>query len=545
MQAMYTGHIARTEWRWLFLVSLTLILTAFLPFMAIAVRNSPTSDWLFMGTLHQYHTHVAYLVRMEQGSLGNWLTHFQYTPEPHASAFLQPIYVLLGQLSRFTILSTIIVFHVARLSAALFMYIALYQLAASIWVRVRTRRIFFVVATVGAGFGWLVTLATGEILTPDMTLAQMYPFFGMLVNVHYPLTIACLALLAAVFIIAFRPGVEDSPSVQNTGALVVLLSLALIFLYPEALLPFGTAVAASVLLHWYGSRRFTERELRWGLWLLVPTAPVAAYYLLTLRINPAVVEWVQQKATLTPNPVMFVIGIGLPLMIALPGIVRAARRLERDGDRFMLLWLVAMLIWAYLPLDVRSEALAGFMLPIAYFAARAMEDVWLERLRRGTRRWAYTLAVPIMALTHLFTLFVPIAPLLVTNQDSSGMVLEADYLQAFKWLNTRTAQDDVVLAAPDDVSAWLPYWAETRVVYGHPEETLQAAQRRADTRQWYQLTDPEHPLCMGLLRNADYQVRYVLWGHREKYYGGGACLEALEWVITFGRVSIYRLPVNS
>lgn len=541
---MYTGHIARTEWRWLFLVSLTLILAAFVPFMAAAVRSNPASDWRFMGTLHQYHTSVAYLVRMEQGSTGNWLTHFQFTPEPHPSALIQPIYALLGQISRFTILSTTIVFHVARLSAALFMYMALYQLAASIWVRVRTRRIFFVIATIGSGFGWLVALLTRETPTPDLTVSQAYPFFATLVNVHYPLTIACLALLAAVFIIAFRPGVEDSPGVQNTGALVVVMSLAVIFLYPEALLPIGIAVGASILIHWFQTRRFSERELRWGLWLLIPPAPVAAYYFITLRNNPAVAEWIQQKARMTPDPLMMIAGIGLPLLIALPGMFRAARRFERDGDRFMLLWLLAMLVLAYLPLDVRTEALAGLMLPVAYFGARAMEDVWLDRLRRGQRRWAYTFAVPLLALTHIFVLIVPIAPILVTNRDSSGMVLEVDYLQAFQWLKFRTASDDVVLAAPDNVSAWLPYWAGTRVIYGHPYETLNAGQRLADARAWYRSRDATQPVCRSLLEQSGYKVSYVLWGPREQQYGDGACRALLNLVISFGRVEIYAVDVN-
>jgi hypothetical protein len=46
-------------------------------------------------------------------------------------------------------------FHVARVFASLFMYVALYQLAASIWSRVRARRVFFVVASIGAGLGSL------------------------------------------------------------------------------------------------------------------------------------------------------------------------------------------------------------------------------------------------------------------------------------------------------------------------------------------------------------------------------------------------------
>lgn len=41
-----------------------------------------------------------------------------------------------------------------------------------------------------------------------------------------------------------------------------------------------------------------------------------------------------------------------------------------------------------------------------------------------------------------------------------------------------------MLASPV-VSAWIPGWAETRVVYGHPDETLNAAVKRQQVLDWY------------------------------------------------------------
>src|SRR5690242_429673 len=105
MQTTYTGYVPRAEWRWVALVSLTLILIAFAPFVAITLRNNPETNWRFLGLLHRFQTNTAYLARMEQGAEGQWLVHFWHTPEAHSSALIQPVYPLLGQVARLTTLS--------------------------------------------------------------------------------------------------------------------------------------------------------------------------------------------------------------------------------------------------------------------------------------------------------------------------------------------------------------------------------------------------------------------------------------------------------
>jgi hypothetical protein len=533
----------RSEWRWVALVSLTLIGMAFAPFMLIAFRNTSTTNWQFMGLLHDYHQSVAYLTRMNQGAEGLWLTHFQYTPEPHLSALVQPLYPLLGQLSRVTsaILPTTFVFHLARLGAAFFMYITLYQLAASIWMKVRTRRIFFIVAALGSGLGWMVAITSGNVTTLDLTVPQAFPFFSTLVNIHYPLTVACLALLAAILIVEFRPGATHLPSVNNGAIMLVMLSLALAFLQPEALLPLGIAVTGSIAVVWYQQKSYPEREVRWAVWLLVPALPVVAYYWLTLLANPVVSGWVAQKAHLTPTLFELVIGLGLPLLIALPGIGRAVRYFEADGDRFMLLWFAAMTVCLYLPVNLREECLIGYLVPLAYFAARASEDTWLPRIVRRWRRYVYILLIPLLSLSSLLVLFVPITPIVAYNTDSYGMLLEPDYGQAFIWLREQIYREEVILAAPDDVSAWVPVWTGGRVIYGHPSETVYAEEQRTMALTWYQITDADDPRCVSLLVQPNYQVIFVLDGPRERQLGRSACLANLRFAASFGQVNIYTI----
>src|SRR5688500_8825855 len=145
----YTGFVTRSEWRWVFLVSITLLLFSFTPFIAIAILNPPNANWQFMGAIHDHQDSAASMARIRQGLEGQMLVQFAHTPEQHTGALIHPIYALLGQLSRLTIPSPILWFHLGRMIVSLFMYVAIYQLGASIWVKINTRQIFFVIASIG------------------------------------------------------------------------------------------------------------------------------------------------------------------------------------------------------------------------------------------------------------------------------------------------------------------------------------------------------------------------------------------------------------
>src|SRR5664279_1437807 len=253
MQSRQTVHIMSAEWRWVILVGIALVLLAFSPLVWVALRGTP--GWQFMGVLHNYGDGATYISKMRLGYEGSWLVYFQDTPELHSGAFIQVIYLLLGQLSRLIAVPPIVMFHVARVGAALFMYVAIYQLGATIWMRVRARRIFFVIAVLGAGLGWLFAGPLNDTAFPDFAIPEAFSLYSTFMNVHFPLTIACLALLIGLFITAYRPGAEEDRSVDSSWPLASLLSVALAFLYPQALVPIGAALILYVGIVWGQDRR--------------------------------------------------------------------------------------------------------------------------------------------------------------------------------------------------------------------------------------------------------------------------------------------------
>lgn len=531
MQSRQVVHIMSAEWRWVILVGSALVLVAFSPLVWVALRG--TADWQFMGVLHNFLDGATYISKMHLGYDGNWLVYFQHTPELHSGAFIQVIYLLLGQLSRLISIPPIVLFHVARVGAALFMYVALYQLGATIWTRVRARRVFFLIAALGAGLGWLLGLVLQDTTFPDLTMPEAFPLYSTFMNVHFPLTIACLALLMGLFITAYRPGAETDPTIDASWPLASALSVALSLLYPQALVPIGAALTLYVASVYWSSRALPLRLIRWLLAVILPAIPFAAYYFITVMYNPAMAIWNAQNVTTSPSPIILLLGFGIPLLVALPGLYRGVRRFERDGDRLMLLWLACSVVAMYLPLNVQRRFGVGLMIPIAYFAVRAIEDVWLKHINRRMRNYVFALFFPLISISQFLMLFWPILPAITGYpQAAKGIFLERDYPIAFQWLETRTTDTDVVLASPL-ASAWIPGWSGARVVYGHPYETLEADEKRQQVLDWY----AGNADCRALIDT--YGVRYVIYGPEEALMGHPDCLTELRLVEQVGNVAVY------
>ncbi|MGB7339777.1 MAG: hypothetical protein WBC91_12860 [Phototrophicaceae bacterium] len=540
MQTDYTGFVDRSEWRWVFSVSVTLVLMTLIPFILVAVLSKSPLDNQFMGALHDVEDSAAAMARMQQGIKEGVLLDFLYSPQQQDLIIIHPLYAFLGQLTTFTQLPVTIMFHVLRIFVSLFMYISIYYLGAKIWMKVRPRRIFFVLTSLSSGFGWIIALLFSRNETPilvDLTIPQIFPLYASAANIHYPLAIACVALICAIIIPVLRPGQLIRPSVQNGGIIVFFASLLLAFVYPDALLPLGLAYTLNVGINWWLQKRINRYEWYWGLWILVPSLPIIMYDVLIMANNPYVASWIRQRGDANPSILMLVLGLGLTFIIALPGLSRAVRRFEPDGDRLMLLWLLAMIITFYLPLQLNQYLLLGLMLPIAYFATRAIEDFWFQSIRRVHRSKVYLIIFPFLILSQLVWLFLPVYPAIAGWQGINSTILQNEYGDALRWLRQQESETTVVVLASPDVSLWIPARTGNHVVYGHPDETFNADQALTDVIRWYQQEDASVTQCQSLIDQ--YHVHYVMYGIREQGIGAGACTDNLTPIATFESITIY------
>lgn len=541
MRVSYSSYIARSEWHWLVAVAALIVTLTALPVLITSLLVTTHPSLEFMGAVHHTPLVAADLSRMFQGGSGQILTFFRHTAEPHLPVFVQPIYALLGSVAAFTGIPHAVIYHVGRILASLFTAVALYHLGANIWVKVRARRVFFVVAWLGGGIGLFWLLVDSSARPVDITLPAAYPFYAALVSIDLPLSIGFIALIVSVFINVLRPGFREGPTINNGGVTLMLSSLALALLHPAALLPLMGAFMLCVTLDWISQRQLVVNEWRWVLWSVVPALPIAAYLAATFSANPVVSLWLSQEYQ-APYTLGDILGSNIViLLVAIPALWRAVRSFARDTDRLMLLWLLSVVLLGAFAPRFSINFMIALTLPLAYFATRAIDSTWLERIQRSWQRWVYVAASLLLALTPLFIAFSPLVPILENVQNSTA-ILPTAYREALGWIDGQTSRSVVILASPT-VSAWIPSMSRHRVVYGHPTETIFAAARRSDVLEWYRRADQTDCDLLATQQRSTlggFYVEYALVGPLERQLGAAACTARWALVHSVDGVDVYQ-----
>ncbi len=553
MQRVTAPDISSAEWRWVSIFSGLLVAITLLPYAWAFAIDSPNNNWQFMGILANPQDGASYLSKIREGARGDWLYTMTYTPEPYSGAAFHEFYILLGHLSRLLGLSPLLMFHIARLVTGFAMYVSIYHLGAVIWPRVRPRRLFFVLVGVGSGLGWLgllfLTHPTGAVgatwLPTDLWIYESIPFIATFANPHFPLAIALITLLAATFVMVFRPGFNTEPTMSNGGLSVALVTIALCFAQPQGWVPIAAALCAYIAVLIWRTRHIPRLELKWVALVILPAVPIFIYYMAIVRENAALRIWNDQNQTPSPSPFLYILGFGLLLLVGIPGMWRAVRHFERDGDRFMLIWLIVNVIGLYsavpfrllslsvpTPFNLERRLTIGLIIPIVYFTVRALEDYWLHRI---SPKWRYPALIALIVFvipSNVLSLGIPLVGVLRPEAGiESYQVLPVGYVHAIQWLNANAERGRVVLAAPRP-SLWVPAYSDMRVVYGHPYETLYADRKLKEVNAWYKGED-----CTKLITR--YQVDYVL----NDTLSDGAnspCVKNLgEPVAVFENVAVY------
>ncbi len=557
----YNPLITSEEWRWIIIASGLLAALTLVPYAWALASNNNAVDAEFMGMLANPKDGATYLAKMEQGYRGDILFHLPYTPEPHSGAAINLYYLILGHLARLTGQSALVIYHVARVLGGLFMFIALYQFGAAVWTRERPRRLFFGLAGLGSGLSWLFLVLSPEgfldvasnRLPPDLTMPEAYPLYAVYTNPHFPLAIGLLALIGSIYIQVFRPGTQEHPTLYNQGIILILASVLLAIVQPQALVPIGVTLGVYLVVRYVRTRKLPRHEAIWSLLLWAPAAPFVAYYFAITQINPAIAAWSEQNVTLSPPFYYYVIGFAPLLLVALPGLVRAVRKFEPDGDQIVLTWLAVNALLLYAPLNLQRRLVIGLILPLTYFAVRGIEDYWSLTVPQRAQRIVLILLFVFLLPSNVLALGIPLVGA-VANKEygvENNILLEKDYINTLGWLSSERGRVNVplvtdgrptVLLASPDFSMFIPAWAGHRVVYAHPYETIHASQKLEAVTAWYQGTGCQELLEGDTWQGKHWQVDYVIVGPREREIGENGCYTELEDLVgLFGDVVVYKV----
>ncbi len=546
---MVKVHITRREWRNVILFALLIIVITILPYALGYLKQD--SQWKFSGFLFGVEDGNSYVGKMRLGARGLLDFYLFYTPEPHASApFVFLPYILPGWLvGRFIndhdpmlFQALTLTYHVMQIIFNLLFIVVLYRFIAVFIKQPRTRMLALILATLGGGFGWLLTFlgsTPAEFFIPEG--------FSWLILLGLPHLALARAALLGGFLLLFKalnqsqnlPPPQPSPvneggssvntqySALSTSSSVLgtrySVLAALCWLIVGLTVPFYLPIIYVILatwglVLWIAQRRFPREFVIAGGIAAVITLPLFAYFTYTFAANPIFAVWSSQNILQSPPPLDYVAAYILLVAFALVAMRWLWRKIStKQPQHFaLLLWPIVVPILVYLPLNVQRRMAEAVIVPLAILAAVGLR--FLKRQPRWKR--LYRPAIVVMCLSSavflLFMFFGVLSP-------SRPVFRPTAELATLDWLNNNAPADSVILTAFDtgklspptdiDTGNLIPAYTNLRPYVGHGPETAHATDKDALTRRFFadqMSADERHSLYKSV------DIRYIFYGPLEQ-----------------------------
>lgn len=456
--------------RWPLLVALLLALLTTLPYV-YALLSTP-ADRVYTGLMLDAPDTLQYFswLRDHHTAL---LVPNRMTSQPNDPALFNLLWLVLGQLQRFTGWSNAAIFQVLRLIGGAGLLWTTWWFFGLTARSDRTRGWAWALASCGGGLGmvWVIdkyARGLADVRYPfDLYVAEPNTVLSLL---GYPHFLVAGALMVAIFGAALR---------AVRGGWRWWIAAAVCGLVLSLQHAYDLLTLAAVFGLWIGLITLRQRAIPWrivggaAVVGLVASPPAAYFTWLTSRdpLWRAVLSQFSNAGVWTPNPPHLIILLGVPLLLALLGLLGLRRVRDRsDGELLVYAWAIAGLGLIYLPVNFQIHLLNPLQVPLALLAVWAVErqiGPWIGRRWPRAQRWAMPAVLLLTLPTNLYLIswrFVELA------RYDRPYFLRADENAALQWLADRADRQDVVLseldlgqfvAANTDARAVLAHWAQT------------------------------------------------------------------------------------
>jgi hypothetical protein len=503
----------KISWLPVLLALATLSLTQ-LPYLLAEI--SAGSQYRFIGFLLNPLDGLSYLAKMQQGWQGSWLFRLPFSSDPGQGAYLFLFYIFLGHLARWSGLSLLLTYQLARLLGSLFMLFALYRFFEKVFPETRLCQAAFALAALGSGIGW-VAVPTGAV-TSDFWVVEAYPFLTAFSAPHFSFGLGLLLELLA----PLAGGASESRTSIWGQARLPLLAFIL-----GILSPFGIVIAALVhagMAAWQAVDDWRQCRLKirtiWQnpalkplAWIGLAGGPWLIYDSWAASHDSVLSGWNAQN--LTPSPPVWDLFLALSpvLLLAIFGL-RYRRRDDEPDLRLLITWSGLGLLLLYLPFGLQRRFLMGLFVPLCGLAAAGIQR-WSQR---GRRSLAFLTGLALLiSMPTLAIIFLGVNRAM-QNHDAQ-LYLTRGESQALQWLGSHAPAEALVLSGPQ-TGALIPAFTGRRVIYGHPFETVHAAQEQANLEHFFQAAPDAWNAQKAAQFLARRQVDYVWVGPREQQLGG-------------------------
>ena len=492
------------------------LLLATLPYLWALAITPP--GFVYGGLLFSPDDQNVHLMWARQAAHGQILVHDLFTTE-HLSSSEKPLFnnlltTIIGALSRLPGISLIVAYHAVRLLAGALCLWWFYRLTTHISDDGRIRLLATALAAFSSGGGWLrdvLPFLSQRIWMdrPDNAGFPMMPegfaFPSLLI---FPLNAASLALLALIYSCVLRAQ-EGETRALSVGFIATFL-LGNIHTYDA--LPLG-----ATLLLWAVFSGFKSKEKTLAPLIIATGALPPLLYQFYVFKNSS--EFQLKAITVTaPPPILDVLLSYAPLLLlALYG---AWQLRHHQAARLLMLWGVVTLISIYAPVSFGRKMIEGLHLPLCFFAAVAVIELFKNR-PAPMQRFATVGCAALLCVSSLQFLFWCLAdapksivpyrgampPLYLSEGDTAALGLLRE-----QYVRDKAQNRDAAVLSLNFAGNYLPRATGYHSYVGHWAETLNFGKKLAETNAFYS-GGMSRDIALTWLR--DNHIRYVFEGFYE------------------------------
>ncbi len=538
--------VKRSEKVWVVIASLLVLLISSAPI--IAGYMSQTPDQIFIGAVYDFPDYNVHLASIQTGLRGSWQYPLLHSSKITPPAYVKTFYIAVGQVGRILPLPPPALFEMARWLFGLWALFTMYAFAAHFLWSVALRRIAFLVFALGSGLGWLMLIfgwqPDPDVAAVDFWLIDLYGFFSLMVFPHFSAVFALMWTTALAFLVFWQKG-------DHRWLVVGLVTTVMVqAIQPFAPLIVDLGLAGYVAWGWLSQRRLVWREF-WSLAALIVVHLPLLIYSATVFRHPVWQSFARQNQQFisSPSPIYYILGVGLPGALAAWGAWRVIRRQSGEG-RFLVAWIVAVMILIYLPTNFQRRFTEAVMGPLAVLAAIGLGNGLLPQLRRlrGLKRWLARVGYPYrrarglaLTLTIVFSLqsslYLAFGGALLAVAHSPKVFDSVDVVEAIDWLGQNSDWQDTVFSA-ERTGNLIPARVGHRVYLGHPIETVYYNVKAAAVEKFFSgaLTEDEQRATL-----VESGCRFVFYGPEEQALGRFTPPAFLKQVFANKTVTIYEV----
>lgn len=540
-QADHTAAIAR-------LIAVAAVALVFAPYLWGHLHEPPGT--VFMGFADHPYDQNVYLSYIQQASEGTFFIRRDHTLEPQRPLFFNPFTWVMGQAVRLCGVTPLRVYYAAIALYAFLLFRVIYWFI-SLFIPDRRARLFaFALCAFSSGLCWLIpyrqwlslasrsAIESRNLIPIDYWIAETITF-ETIFSVPQKAATSLLMLLAFGF---FLKAVAGRAVVRGVCAGLAVLVLSLV--HPVDVVTVAVVIAACAAVALIRFRDAAGRAVAAGALAAATALPAFAYMVYLFRTEPVFIEWSKEKF-ISPHPLSYVIGYGLVLFLAVPEIVRIARR-GTFPEWLPAVWAVAVAVLLYAPLSFQRRLSTGVHVALCVLAAMFVFRVVLPALRKAYSAWwgprAEAAALAAIVVATAPANFVKVA-LCIREMRSNPLefYLPAGDVEAMRWMKEHHNEDAAVLSTYRS-GLYLPACTGNRAYVGHWSETLRFNEK-ARTAEWVLYAPGREEEKRAFLK--DQGIRYVYFGNFERMRGRFA-LEGtpyLEEIYNRDGVSIRRVTL--